>query len=92
MCYHFGSFLVPPERVVSTLVVKNIPDELHERLRARARTNHRSVTQEAIVILRTGLGSTVAKREPIQLPPPIRLKGGPLTIEQIEAAIAEGRD
>jgi plasmid stability protein len=77
---------------VSTLVVKNIPDDLHERLRARARTTHRSVTQEAISILRTGLASTGAKREPIKLAPPIRLKGGPLTIEPIEAAIAEGRD
>jgi plasmid stability protein len=77
---------------VSALVVKNIPDELHERLRARARTNHRSVTQEAILIVRAGLASTGAKRAPIKLPQPIRLKGGPLTVEQIEAAIAEGRD
>jgi plasmid stability protein len=76
---------------MSTLVVKNLPDELHDRLRVRARTHHRSITQEAIVVLRTGLASTGARREPVRLPRPIRLTDGPLTIEQIEAAIAAGR-
>lgn len=76
---------------MSTLVVKNLPDELHDRLRERAQRNHRSVTKEAIVLLEQGM-LAAAVRQPIKLPPPIKLKGGPVTTEWIEAAIAEGRD
>lgn len=76
---------------MSTLVVKNLPDELHERLRERAQRNHRSVTKEAIMLLEQGILAPTARR-PIKLPPPIKLKGGPVTTEWIEAAIAEGRD
>ena len=76
---------------MSTLVVKNVPDALHDRLRERAQRNHRSVTKEAIVLLEQGmLAATV--RHPIKLGPPIKLKSGPATTEWIEAAIAEGRD
>ncbi len=77
---------------MSTLVIKNMPEDLHDRLRERAQTNQRSVTQEAILVLRTGMAATGPAREPINLPPLIKLKGGPLTIEQIETAIADGRD
>lgn len=76
---------------MSTLVVKNVPDELHERLRERAQRNHRSVTKEAIVLLEQGM-LAATERRPVKLPPPIKLKGGPVTTEWIEAAIAEGRD
>ena len=76
---------------MSTLVVKNLPDELHERLRERAQRNHRSVTKEAIVLLEQGMLAS-AERRPIKLSPPIRLRGGPVTTEWIEAAIAEGRE
>ncbi len=76
---------------MSTLVVKNLPDELHDRLRERAQRNHRSVTKEAIVLLEQGM-LAAALRRPIKFPPPIKLKGGPVTTEWIEAAIAEGRD
>ena len=76
---------------MSTLVVKNLPDGLHERLRNRAQRNHRSLTKEVIVILERGLDDAQPRRA-VELPPPVKLRGGPLTIEQIEAAIAEGRD
>jgi plasmid stability protein len=76
---------------MSTLVIKNLPDELHDRLRERAQRNHRSVTKEVIVLLEQGVLAPAA-RCPIELPPPIKLKGGPVTTEWIEAAIAEGRD
>lgn len=36
---------------LSTLNIKNFPDELYERLQERARARHRSVAQEAIHIL-----------------------------------------
>ena len=36
---------------MATLNVKNIPDALYERLKARARREHRSVAQEVTVLL-----------------------------------------
>jgi plasmid stability protein len=36
---------------VATLHIKNLPDGLYRKLRARARRNHRSVTQEVTHIL-----------------------------------------
>jgi plasmid stability protein len=76
---------------MSTLVVKNLPDPLHDQLRQRALSNRRSVTQEAIHILEQGL-SSAALRAPVKLPPPYKLKGGPVTTEWILNAIREGRD
>ena len=73
---------------MTTLVIKNMPEALHARLKEQAQRNRRSVTQEAVTLIESGL----ARDARITLPPPIKLKGGPLTIEEIEAAIEEGRD
>ena len=75
---------------MSTLVVKNLPEPLHERLKAQALEHRRSVTQQAIYLLELGLLAT-PRRAPLPLPPPYALKGGPLTIKQIEAAVDDGR-
>jgi plasmid stability protein len=40
---------------MSALVIKNLPDTLHRRLKARAERNHRSLTKEAIAIIEAGL-------------------------------------
>jgi plasmid stability protein len=40
---------------MSTLVVKNLPSHLHEALKARARTNHRSLNKEATLIIEQAL-------------------------------------
>jgi len=72
-----------------TLVVKNMPEALHERLRRRARDNHRSMTQETIVLIERGLAAPEDK--PFRLPPIVKLKGGPLSADEIEAAVADGR-
>ncbi len=74
-----------------TLVVKNLPEPLHERLKAQAVEHGRSVTKEVIFVLEQGLLAG-RRRAPLLLPPAYVLKGGPLTIEQIEAAIADGRE
>ena len=74
---------------MKTLVVKNFPDHLHAMLREQAQRNRRSVTKEVIRLIESG----VARQRPKDtLPPPVKLKGGPLTIDEIEAAIAEGRE
>ena len=77
-----------------TLVVKNLPEPLHERLKAQAQQHHRSMTKEVLALIEQGLlapraGVPGADRRP--LPPLIRLPGGPVTTEWIEAAIADGQ-
>lgn len=75
---------------MSTIVIKNLPDDLHARLKQRAEHNHRSMTKEVVHLIETGLGSGAAPRP---LPPPVRLRSGRmLDIEEIEAAIAEGQE
>jgi plasmid stability protein len=78
---------------MSTLVVKNLPDQLHERLKAQAHQHHRSITKEAIALIEQGLLAprATASQAGAHLPPLVRLPGGPLTTEWIEAAIADGR-
>jgi plasmid stability protein len=75
---------------MSTLVIKNLPEPLHDRLRSQAERNHRSVTKEALRLIETGL-ATSAPQKP--LPEPISLRSGRmLTAEEIETAINEGRE
>lgn len=71
---------------MTALVIKNLPDDVLDRLKARAKANHRSLTKEAIVLLTSGVGQPAPlAREP--LPPPYALPSGPLSIENIEGAI-----
>jgi plasmid stability protein len=74
---------------MSTLVIKNLPEPLHAALKEAARRHHRSVTKETISLIEAGVKSDERR---VNLPPPIKLKGGPITIEEIEAAITEGRE
>ena len=74
---------------MGTLVIRNLPDVLHERLKALAKRNHRSLNMEAVAIIERQL---VESREPLELSPALKLKGKPLSIKEIEAAIAGGRD
>ena len=68
------------------LVIKNLPVELHRRLKEDAVNHHRSMTQQAIVILEHGLQRVRA------IPPFNAYKGAfPLTNEFINAAKREGR-
>lgn len=74
---------------MSTLVIKNFPEELHARLKTQAQRHHRSVTKEVVSLIESGL---VTPPQPPKLSPPLKLVGGYRpTIEDIEAAIAEGR-
>lgn len=75
---------------MATLVIKNLPEELHVRLKEQARRHHRSVTKEVVNLIEAGLRGEEAKPS---LPAPIRLKSGYRpTLKDIENAIAEGQD
>ena len=77
---------------MSTLVVKNLPDQLHERLKVQAQQHHRSITKEAIALIEQGLlAPRLTAAQTDALPPLVRLPGGPLTTEWIAAAISDGR-
>jgi plasmid stability protein len=75
---------------MGTLVIKNLPDPLHARLKEQAERNRRSVTKEAVTLIEAGLG---VARAPAPLPPLVKLRGGRRTkIDELEAAIADGQE
>ncbi len=71
---------------MSTLLLKNVPEEVKKRLKEQAELNHRSVNKEAIARLeqslaRPGIGP---------LPPPVRTRTR-LTAEWVTRATKWGR-
>jgi plasmid stability protein len=72
---------------MSSLILRNIPPELHSRLKRQAELHHRSMTREAVAILEKELGVS----SPIVLPDPIPAHPA-LTVREIERAIREGRE
>lgn len=73
---------------MSTLVIKNLPEDLHARLKEQAERNRRSVTMEAVALIERGLSPV---RKPLCLGPPIRLEGGPLKSGELQAWKVRGR-
>lgn len=74
---------------MSTLVVKNLPEHLHERLRQQALRNHRSVTKEVVSLIEAGVAGEGLART---LPPPLKLKSDRvMSFEELQAAITDGR-
>ena len=73
---------------MSTIVIKNLPDELHARLKAQAERNRRSVTMEVVTLIEHGIAP---KRVVPILSPPIKLKSGPITDKDIAAWKNDGR-
>ncbi len=73
---------------MAKLLIRQLPDELHRKLRMRARQNRRSVAEEVIVLLEMAL----AHAEPKKLVLPQPFKGQfLLTDEWSERAKTEGR-
>ncbi|MFH1039161.1 MAG: Arc family DNA-binding protein [PVC group bacterium] len=69
------------------LLIKNLPPDLHERLRRCAAEHHRSMNREVIAILEKEIGA----RQPGELPPPVKgLK--PVDGEWIAQVIRDARD
>ena len=69
-----------------SILIKDIPADLHQRLRQAAARDHRSLNKEVIALLE----AVLAERPP-ELPPPIEL-GFPLTQDWLDRAISEGRE
>jgi len=47
-----------------TITSHDVPDDLHQHLKQQAKTHHRSVNREVIVLLETLLGKPVNPTEP----------------------------
>jgi len=69
------------------LLIRDIPDELHARLKQQAVQHHRSMNKEVIALLEQALNMDNAVRE---IPPPYRGKLK-LTDKLINQAKREGR-
>lgn len=61
---------------MASLLLKNIPDVLHKKLKQEAKKHRRSMMQEAIIILEESLSLS-----PVSFPAPI--KGNKLIIQEV---------
>jgi plasmid stability protein len=71
---------------MASILLKDIPPELHERLRQAAARDHRSLNKEVIALLETALQERSG-----DLPPPISAEF-PITQDWLEHAVSAGRD
>lgn len=71
---------------MTSLLIKNVPEELHRKLRERAEREHRSLNKEVIVLIEQGLGI----RGPATLPDPVPLRR-PIDDRALLRARREGR-
>lgn len=55
---------------MASILLKNIPEDLHRRLREQAVRHHRSLNKEVIAVLEEALTVPASQA----LPPPVRLK------------------
>lgn len=70
-----------------------LPDDLLRRIKLRAVHRNRKLKDEIAQLLEAGMASAPAAEAPKRPPKPVRLRGRkPLTVAEIEAAIAAGRD
>lgn len=70
-----------------------LPDDLMRRIKLRAVHRNRKLKEEIELLLEAGMASAPQAEPPARPPKPVRLKGRkPLTLAEIESAIATGRD
>ena len=81
---------------MAAINIKNIPDHIHRKLKLRAAANHRSLNKEVLHLLEQAVALNPTRHpdaeEILRQARAIRKKmKGHLTIEEIDAAINEGR-
>ena len=73
---------------MSAILIKNAPIRVHDWLRRTAMENRRSMTQQALYCFEWCMENMVDRP---RFPAPIKLKGGKLTLAEIDAAKKVGR-
>ncbi len=68
----------------------DLPEDLMREVKIRAVHEQKKLKDAIAEFLRKGLAA--GRKRPGKAPKPVRLRGGPLTTEEIEKAIAWGRD
>ncbi len=71
---------------MASVLIKNLPDELHQQLKRRAQRHHRSLNKELIALIEVALQSRAVE----ELPEPVKLRK-PLTQDMLDGARKEGR-
>ncbi|MCC5790014.1 MAG: Arc family DNA-binding protein [Opitutales bacterium] len=83
---------------MATLTIRNIPDEVHERLKRRAKENRRSLNQEVIAELTERQNRGFAERESFinqmiaESEAVYAAVKKPMTTQEIRKSMDEGRD
>ena len=73
---------------MTTLVVKNLPEHLHEQLRRQAESNHRSLTKEVVSLIEAAVSQPGVRKSS---GPQTLSRGRGLTAAELEAAITDDR-
>jgi len=68
----------------------DLPDDLMRAVKIRAVHERKKLKDAIAEFIRKGMAAS--KTRSAQMPKPVKLRGGPITAEEIEAAIAWGRD
>lgn len=74
---------------MSAMLIRDAPPRVHDWLRATANENRRSLNRQIIVCLEWCMQKM--PRETAVLPTPVGLKGGPLTLDELDRARKAGR-
>ena len=80
---------------MATIVLKNIPADLHRELMKRTEEHHRSLNREILAILKSATGGTV-RLDPTKLEESVRrarslFRHPPITAREIDQWKREGR-
>ena len=68
----------------------DLPDELMRKVKIRAVHENKKLKDAIAEFIRKGMAT--GQSQPAKLPKAVKLRGGPITTEEIEAAIAWGRE
>ncbi len=68
----------------------DLPDELMREVKIRAVHERKKLKDTIAELLRKGIAAAKPRRA--KIPKPVKLRGGPVTSAEIEAAIKWGRD
>lgn len=68
----------------------DLPDDLMRAVKIRAVRERKKLKDAIAEFIRKGMAA--GKKNPAKAPKPVKLRGGPITTEEIEAAIAWGRE
>jgi hypothetical protein len=68
----------------------DLPEDLMREVKIRAVHEHKKLKDIIAEMIRKGMSSGKGRSD--KIPKPVKLRGGPITAKEIEAAIAWGRD